>query len=275
VRAEYPTARYSPVVADHEPFPYLSPAVQRGFGFFETALLVGRRAILWDRHLDRLLNGLVRLELPAPSRDSLDAAAQRAVDAAAPGAGVQSGLRLTWLAAGEDVEDPASWRLDTYVIPIPPSRLARRDGSRAVSLPLDLQRDTPGVKSTSYFAAIQGGRLAKKAGADEGLFRGHDGRYLEGTTTGLAAWNGGTPVLAPEGVLPSVTAAAFFGGQAAAAPIGEEDLRAGGVLLGSLTTAAPLLSLDGKPCAQPSGMLARIRAFNERLLGDPSLSRAL
>ncbi len=98
------------------------------------------------------------------------------------------------------------------MIPIPESRLARRNGSHAVSLPLDLQRDTPGVKSTSYFAAIQGARVAKKAGADEGFFRGHDGRYLEGTTTGLAAWNGGTPVLAPEGVLPSVTAAAFFDG---------------------------------------------------------------
>jgi 4-amino-4-deoxychorismate lyase len=180
-------------VADHAPVPYLSPAVQRGFGFFETALLVGRRAILWDPHLDRLLKALARLELPAPSREAMDAAAGRAVDGLAPRAELQSGLRLTWLAAGDDVEDASSWRLDAYVIPIPESRLARRDGSRAVSLPLDLQRDTPEVKSTSYFAAIQGGRLAKKAGADEGLFRGHDGRYLEGTTTGLAAWNGGTP----------------------------------------------------------------------------------
>jgi 4-amino-4-deoxychorismate lyase len=262
-------------VADHEPFPYFSPAVQRGFGFFETALLVGRRAILWDAHLDRLLKGLARLDLPAPSRETVDAAARRSVDAFAPGAGVQSGLRVTWLAGGEDVENPASWRLDAYVIPIPPSRLARREGSHAVSLPLDLQRDTPAVKSTSYFAAIQGGRLAKRAGADEGLLRGHDGRYLEGTTTGLAAWNGGAPVLAPEGVLPSVTAAAFFEGRAAVAPIGGEDLRGGGILLGSLTTAAPLLSLDGNACAQPPAMLERIRAFKERLLAEPSLSRAL
>ena len=262
-------------MADRAPLPYLSAAVQRGFGFFETALLVGRRAILWDPHVARLLKGLARLELPARSRYALDAAARAAVDAAAPTGDVQSGLRVTWLAAGEDVEAPASWRLDAYVIPIPESRLARRDGSRAVSLPPDLQRDTPEVKSTSYFAAIQGSRLAKKAGADEGFFRGPDGRYLEGTTTGLAAWNGGTPVLAPEGVLPSVTAAAFFEGRASVAPIREEHLRAGGVLLGSLTTAAPLVSLDGTPCAQPPEMLARIRAFRERLLGDPSLSRTL
>lgn len=262
-------------MADEAPLPYHSAAVQRGFGFFETALLVGRRAILWDAHLDRLLNGLARLDLPAPSRGAVDASARAAVDAFGPKGNAQSGLRVTWLAAGEGVDAASSWRLDAYVIPIPESRMARRNGSHAVSLPLDLQRDTPGVKSTSYFAAIQGGRIAKKAGADEGLFRGHDGRYLEGTTTGLAAWNGGTPVLAPEGVLPSVTAAAFFDGQAAVAPIVEGDLRAGGVLLGSLTTAAPLLSLDGKPCAQPPAMLARILEFRRRLLEDPSLSRVV
>lgn len=260
---------------EQPPLPYLAPAVQRGFGFFETALLVGRRVILWDPHVERLLRGLARLELPAPSRGALDSAASAALDAAAPKSGEQAGLRITWLAEGEDLESPPSWRLDAYVIPIPESRLARRNGSHAISLPLDLQRDTPRVKSTSYFAAIQGGRLAKKAGADEGLFRGHDGRYLEGTTTGLAAWNGGTPVLAPEGVLPSVTAAAFFDGQAATAPITGEHLRAGGVLLGSLTTAAPLLSLDGRPCAQPPEMLARARTFRERLLTDETLSRAL
>jgi 4-amino-4-deoxychorismate lyase len=262
-------------VAEHPPLPYLAPAVQRGFGFFETALLVGRRAILWEPHADRLLRGLARLELPAPSRGAIDETASRAIDRQAPRPNEQAGLRLTWLASGEDLEDPASWRLDAYVIPIPESRLARRNGSHAISLPVDLQRDTPGVKSTSYFAALQGGRLAKKAGADEGLFRGHDGRYLEGTTTGLAAWNGGTPVLAPEGVLPSVTAAAFFGGEAAVAPIGEAHLLAGGVLLGSLTTAAPILSLDGRKCAQPPEMLARIARFREKLLGDETLSRAL
>ena len=99
-------------MAEHAPLPYLAPAVQRGFGFFETALLVGRRAILWDPHLDRLLRGLGRLALPAPARDAMDAAARRALDAAAPAAGQQAGLRLTWLAAGEDLDDAAAWRLD-------------------------------------------------------------------------------------------------------------------------------------------------------------------
>ena len=108
------------------------------------------------------------------------------------------------------------------------------------------------------------------------LFRSSpDGSYLEGTTTGLAAWNCGTPVLAPKGVLPSVTAAAFFGGEAASAPLKAENLREGSILLGSLTMATPIVALDGAPCARPPEMLARIVEFNRRLLEDPAFGTEL
>jgi branched-subunit amino acid aminotransferase/4-amino-4-deoxychorismate lyase len=263
------------VSVDQAPVPFLSPAVQRGFGFFETALLAGRRAVLWEPHLDRMHRILSGLDLPKPSRECLNAAARRVLDASPPKPAEQRALRLTWFAEGDDLDDPASFRLEAHLAPIPESRLARRSGSLCVSLPPDLQRDTPAVKSTSYFAAVQGGRLAKKAGGDEGLFRSPNGTYLEGTTTGLAAWNGGTPVLAPKGVLPSVTAAAFFGGRAALAPLTAEKLREGAILLGSLTMATPILSLDGAPCARPPEMLARIAEFNRGLLEDPALGTEL
>ena len=260
---------------DQASVPFLSPAVQRGFGFFETALLAGRRAVLWEPHLDRMHRILTGLDLPKPSRERLNAAAKRALDASGPKQAEQHALRLTWFAVGDDLDDPASFRLEAHLTSIPESRLARRSGSHCVSLPPDLQRDTPTVKSTSYFAAVQGGRLAKKAGGDEGLFRAPDGTYLEGTTTGLAAWNGGTPVLAPKGVLRSVTAAAFLGGHAASALLNAERLREGSILLGSLTMATPILTLDGAPCARPPEMLARIAEFNLRLLEDPALGTEL
>jgi 4-amino-4-deoxychorismate lyase len=263
------------VSLEYAPVPFLSPAVQRGFGFFETALLAGRRAVLWEPHLDRMHRILSGLDLPKPSRERLNGAARRALDASPVKAPEQRALRLTWFAVGDDLDDPESYRLEAHVLPIPESRLARRSGSHCISLPLELQRDTPGVKSTSYFAAIQGGRLAKKAGGDEGLFRSPDGSYLEGTTTGLAAWNGGTPILAPKGVLPSVTAAAFFGGQAGTALLTSENLREGSILLGSLTMATPIVTLDGAPCARPPEMLARIAEFNRRLLQDPAFGTEL
>jgi 4-amino-4-deoxychorismate lyase len=263
------------VSPEYAPVPFLSPAVQRGFGFFETALLAGRRAVLWEPHLDRMLRILAGLDLPRPSRDRLVDAARRVLDASPAKPAEQRALRLTWFAERDDLDDPASYRLEAQVLPIPESRLLRRSGSHCVSLPLELQRDTPGVKSTSYFAAMQGGRLAKKAGGDEGLFRSADGSYLEGTTTGLAAWNGGTPILAPKGVLPSVTAAAFFGGRAASASLTAEKLHEGSILLGSLTMATPIVTLDGAPCARPPEMLARIADFNRRLLEDPAFGTDL
>jgi 4-amino-4-deoxychorismate lyase len=261
--------------AEHAPVRFLSPAVQRGFGFFETALLSGRRAVLWKPHIDRMQRILTGLDLPKPSPERLLAAAKSALDASPAGPAEQRALRLTWFAEGDDLEDASSFRLEAQVMPIPQSRLERRRGSHAVSLPFDLQRDTPGVKSTSYFAALQGGRVAKKAGGDEGLFRSADGHYLEGTTTGLAAWNGGAPVLAPKGVLASATAAAFLDGGFASAPLTAELLRDGALLLGSLTMATPILTLDGRSCARPPDMLARVAAFNRRLLEDPALGTDL
>jgi Branched-chain amino acid aminotransferase/4-amino-4-deoxychorismate lyase len=66
-----------------DPIPYDAPVVERGFGFFETLLLVGRRAVLWDAHLRRLLATLEALELPAPSGDAVESAA-RALSAESP-----------------------------------------------------------------------------------------------------------------------------------------------------------------------------------------------
>ena len=39
-----------------DPVPFDAPAVERGFGFFETLLLLGRRAVLWAPHARRLLD---------------------------------------------------------------------------------------------------------------------------------------------------------------------------------------------------------------------------
>jgi hypothetical protein len=71
------------------------------------------------------------------------------------------------------------------------------------------------------------------------------------------------------GVLPSVTAAAF----ASFADIHETrrridrtDILAGAIVLGALTCAAPVMTLDGETCARPPAMLERIAAFNHHLL---------
>src|SRR5712692_3910710 len=88
---------------DFAPVPYLSPAVQRGVGFFEAALLVGRRAVLWEPHVTRMVTKLPALDLPAPTRDEMEAAALRAVNSVSPRPAEQRALRLNWFAIADDL----------------------------------------------------------------------------------------------------------------------------------------------------------------------------
>ena len=259
-----------------EPIPFDAPVVERGVGFFETVLLVKRRAILWEAHLARFFATLVRFEFPAPERAALDSQASSALNLAAESAHIaERALRLSYIAVGKDIDHPESWRLDLSVRPIPEHTLRRRNGSKVVTLPKDFCRDTPGVKSTSYFASMAGLRLALRSGADEALFQAPDGTLLEGTSTGLVVWDGGRLLTAGESMLPSVTTGLFLDGRGASGPVTSSVIREGALLLGSLTKAAPIVSLDGVACAQPAAMLEEIRAFNERLTSDHTLAKAL
>ncbi len=255
--------------------PFDSPAVERGAGFFETVLLVGRRAVLWMQHLDRLHATVSRWEFPAPSRGALEADAARLIGKAALAPSEERALRLAWIAVGHELERTTSWRLDISLRPVPPLTLQRREGAHGVTLPPELRRDTPSTKSTSYFAAVAGLRIAVRGGGSEGLFTAADGSYLEGTSTALVAWNGGLPVRPRNGALPSVTGAAFAPEPGPGLSLSEPLLRDGAVLCGSLTLVAPLVSIDGKPCARPPAMLERIADVNRRLRTDPALGREL
>jgi len=255
--------------------PFDAPAVERGAGFFETILLSGRRVCLWEPHLSRLYGTLRRFGLPEPDRAALEAATRQAVDEARLSAGEERGLRLAWIAVAADLDAASSWRLDVSIRPIPDTTRRRRTGVHAVTLPSDLRRDSPDVKSTSYFAAVYGLRFAVRKGGDEGLFTSFDGTYVEGTSTSLMAWNDGRPARASNGALPSVTAAAFLEGGEECLPLTAELLRSGSLLCGSLTLAAPITLLDGKTCLVPPAMADRIREFNRRLLSEASLGTML
>lgn len=256
-----------------EPVPFDAPALERGFGFFETLLLVGRRAVLWEPHARRLLTTLEALELPGPSIETLESSSRAALGGIEDN-DEERALRLSWIAVGPDVEGPASWRLDASVRPIPPNTLSRRAGSRAVTVPERYRRDSPGFKSTSYFGAVAALRHARRSGGDEGLFT--DGElYLEGASTGLVAWNGGHFAGLGPGALPSVTTEAFLGGAGERRGLRRDELRSGAILLGSLTTAVPLLTLDGVDCAMPPAMLRACEIFRERLRTDAALQKKL
>jgi hypothetical protein len=72
-----------------------------------------------------------------------------------------------------------------------------------------------------------------------------------------------------------VTAEAFLGGAGERRGLGREELLSGALLLGSLTTAVPLVALDGEPCALPPAMVRACEAFRERLRADAALQKKL
>ena len=250
-----------------------APAVERGFGFFETLLLLGRRAVLWEPHVRRLVRTLADLELPAPSGEAIESGARAALFDLEDGPGERA-LRLSWIAVGPDLESPASWRLNASVRAIPPNTLSRRSGSRAVTAPGRFRRDSPGYKSTSYFGAVAALRHARRAGGDEALFR-EGGLYVEGASTGIVAWNGGRLAGLGPGALPSVTTEAFLDGAGERRGLSRDELLSGALLVGSLTTAVPLLSLDGAACAVPPAMLRACESFRERLRTDAASQKRL
>ena len=256
-----------------DPVPFDAPALERGFGFFETLLLVGRRAVLWAPHTRRLLTTLETLDLPSPSLEALDSASRAALGGIADD-DEERALRVSWIAVGHDVDGPASWRLDASLRPIPPNTLSRRAGSRAVTVPERFRRDSPGFKSTSYFGAVAALRHARRSGGDEGLFT-NGNLYVEGASTGLVAWNGGRLAGLGPGGLPSVTALAFLEGAGERRGLKRGELLSGAILLGSLTTAVPLLSLDGVECLRPPAMLRACETFQGRLRTDTALLKRL
>ncbi len=132
-----------------------------------------------------------------------------------------------------------------------------------------------GLSRTGYASAGLALREARRRGADEGLFVTASGSYLEGASTGLVAFTPEGWFAAEGAALPSVTVAAFLGAGLLRRPLREIDLRAGSVLLGSLTLAAPLVTLDASPCAVPAALVDRIAAFNLRLREDPAIATTL
>ncbi len=243
--------------------PGAAPAVERGVGFFETILVVGERVILRDQHIRRLTESLNSVELPAPSCREIDRAIANAV--VGRNGQEESALRLTWLAIGHNLDDSSAWRLDASVRPIPPTTIKRRNGCEAISLPAGFRRDMPQLKSTSYLAAVLGLRRAIRQGCDEAFFTAVDGSFVEGVATALVAWNGGIPTASEHLALPGVTAAAMLGAELRRGVLSRQLIRRGAIVLGSLTKAAPLLTIDGEACDLPQPMCDRIQSFNQQM----------
>lgn len=188
---------------------------------FETMLVVGGRIVQLDEHIARMGRDFRDVALGAVRSD--DEHAIRVV--------LEDGhLRATAFA-------------------IPEITRSRREHGRVVTLPPSLARPIPHLKRYPEDLRL---RELIPEGADEALFVTPDGLILEGTSTNVFAVRGDTLITAPDGVLPGVVRDWVI---ASAPQLGLRieyrtptigDLLRGGFLTGSLTTLAPIRTLNGQ-----------------------------
>lgn len=259
--------------------PALDRGVLWGYGLFETMRVYEGRVWALGDHYERMAAGARLLEISLPSADELHAA----IDAVLGANDLrEAGARVT-VTRGAGPPDPhaephgqpnvivAAWPIADY------SELYAL-GMALVSLPGG-GRPLAGVKTTSYAASVAGRIVARRAGADDALFVGTDGRVLEGTGSNLFCVTRdriATPPL-DEAVLPGVTrrhvirVAAGCGLVVSEQPLHLRDLFAADevLLTSSLREVYPVRSVDGRDVGR-GDTCERLRAAYRELVRSAS-----
>ena len=218
-----------------------------GDGLFETLRVDDGQALDVAAHLDRLFDGLRRIEIapPAGREELADAIVSVAAQAPRPVAR----LRLTITRGGAD--GPTT--LISAVPYQPPDQDAYRQGVAAILLP-DLRVDSrgplAGLKSLSWQANRLALRRAEAAGAFEALLLNERGLLTEGARSNvvLALPEGAFTPPITDGCLPgTVRRSLLESGAIAERSLTLDDLRSARevVLLNSLIGALPVRRLDG------------------------------
>jgi 4-amino-4-deoxychorismate lyase len=258
----------------------------RGQAAFETIRVYAGRPFALDAHLDRLLAGAMRLELPPVARHELEALAEQVLVAAAT---PDCALRYYWTGGREGAG--RSVVLAT-VSELPPGFDAQRQvGIRVAAMSLGVDaapRDAmpwllSGVKSTSYAVNLAARAEAVRRGSDDALFLAADGTVLEGPTSNIW-WRHGRTLRTPAlelGVLAGVTRTQIRSlAQAAGYVVEEGRYRLGDVtaadeawMSSSVRELMPIVTLDGVPIGSgtPGPVAAELQNALRRLaLGDPA-----
>ncbi|MBW0019896.1 MAG: aminodeoxychorismate lyase [Mycobacterium sp.] len=250
-------------------------AAVRGDGAFETLLVRDGRACLVESHLQRLTQSAKLMDLPAPDLSAWRNAIEVAARQWAAHTADEAALRVIYSRGRENGSAPTGYVMVTPV----PDRVAalRREGVAAITLDRGLPATgsdaTPwllaGAKTLSYAVNMAALRHAARQGAGDVIFVSSDGYILEGprSTVVIAAdgAEGGRDnscLLTPPPwfpILRGTTQQALF--EVARAKGYDCDYRAlrpadlvaaqGIWLISSMTLAARVRTLDGRPMPRP------------------------
>jgi branched-subunit amino acid aminotransferase/4-amino-4-deoxychorismate lyase len=258
--------------------PALDRGVLWGYGLFETMRSYGGRLWAFDDHYERLRRGGEVVDLAVPDPAALESALHETLEANELG---DAGVRVT-ITAGTGPPDPQAEPTG------PPNVLATawplRDYARLYEEGVALVtiagggRPLAGVKTTSYAVSVAGRVIARRAGADDALFVGAEGRVLEATGSNLFAVRAGGLVTPPlsEAVLPGVTrrhvlaVAEQIGLETTEESLSLDDLFSCDevVLTSSLREVYPVRSIDGRDVGR-GGVAAKLRdAYHAAVLSS-------
>lgn len=242
------------VAADEARVPVDDAGFERGDGVFETVRSEAGAALHLADHLERLRDGLRRVEIEIPESDAQLAAAVDAVAASGPRPVAR--LRIT-VSRGVTPEQATRVVMAAPYRDLNPDLL---DNGVAVAIVRAVRVDSGSplarVKSISYQPHVLAARMARRAGAWEGLLLNEHGRVVEGTRTNVVVQVDGrrvTPSL-DEGCLPGTVRRRLVQAcDVREAPITLDDVaRASAVMLTNcLVGVVPVASLDGSPLPVP------------------------
>ncbi len=182
-----------------------------GEGLFETMRAYNGKVFSLGRHYRRMKAGAKTLGIPLPPlrqiEDAIDEllVANRLRDA-------RVRLTITSGPGGPGLLPSGPTEPTVIILAHPlegvPERIYRK-GVKAITLPIRKSARTTlaGIKTTSYAENVIGRRIAKRAGADEGLFLNTEGDLCEGTASNIFIIKYGnlfTPDVA-SGCLPGIT----------------------------------------------------------------------
>ncbi|MBA5727958.1 aminotransferase class IV [Bombella mellum] len=178
-----------------------------GDGLFETMQLRNRQVPLLEAHLARMEEGCRILRLPAPNRETVQAALDRLI---AANNLTDGSVRMT-LSRGtgpRGLTPPAKPHTTLLITTAPPSEQSATPVRLHVSTQRrDRQAVLNRVKSISALPAILARMEAREKGADDALWLTHEGEIAEATAASFLALLDGQIVTPPlsAGILPGIS----------------------------------------------------------------------
>jgi len=182
------------VLPEDATLPASDPAVLAGLGVFETLAVVDGRLLELDEHLKRLYDGAARLGIEPPPLDRVRSDALCAADEGRPA--------LAWL----KIVLTGTGRSFVFRGPLDASERGRSVSAILLPWRRSLRDPLQGLKTLNYAGNLLGLEVAKRKGADEGLWLNSRGHLAEGCTSNLFLVDG-SRVLTPrpgEGILPGI-----------------------------------------------------------------------